>query len=424
MATLTYKGGKYRPLAGNKIYDGTNWNLLKGDSKIFLNGAWRDFGWEKKDVHLDDVTLPNYPGFDFDCGTQPVVDNTTSILYVTPSGAGNMDGSSWDNAFSSINTAIQYSPDAGERYIFCKEGIYNETELYAPQTTRIVGGFSEDGTWANRHTLRHPTVINCSGEISDSYVDFIGCVGKLQNHITGCIAIGSDYLESATDSVCINCTCDYYGFSISNTAFIDCVIRLTDYTINSGDMTNINAVFLNCDITSPNKTGSSNPTLFVNKGNLLFVNCKVKVFYNVFYRCDGVSFVNCDTATYSGDSASGYGYNYLIFNCNNVSENNIAVTDFSHDVSLGSDNSLTKFSNTGYYPQMGLVDVGYRPSIVDDPQGFTDYVNAFGNWRPLASSVLAGKGYDMSTLTTDLDGVTRPDPPTIGAYEAVPEVTE
>ena len=67
-----------------------------------------------------------------------------------------------------------------------------------------------------------------------------------------------------------------------------------------------------------------------------------------------------------------------------------------------------------------MQDVGDCPNPITDPNGFSAYIESFGDWHPLSNSFLIGKGTTDSNITTDLDGVTRPSPPTIGAYEPKP----
>lgn len=87
---------------------------------------------------------------------------------------------------------------------------------------------------------------------------------------------------------------------------------------------------------------------------------------------------------------------------------------------LGTDNSIARFTNTGFAPAQGVQDVGDCPSQIDDPEGYASWISQFGDWHPAANSFLLGIGTADSSVTTDADGVTRPDPPSIGAYEAYP----
>lgn len=87
-------------------------------------------------------------------------------------------------------------------------------------------------------------------------------------------------------------------------------------------------------------------------------------------------------------------------------------------LTLGADNSIARFTNTGFAPAQGVQDVGDCPNPITDPDGYAAWIASFGDWHPASNSFLLGAGTYDSSVTTDLDGVTRPDPPAIGAYEA------
>jgi hypothetical protein len=98
--------------------------------------------------------------------------------------------------------------------------------------------------------------------------------------------------------------------------------------------------------------------------------------------------------------------------------------DSSNVLTLGTNNEITRFVGTGYAPAIGVQDVGECPDPITDNEGYAEYVASFGDWHPQADSFLIGKGIYKSSFKTDLDGVTRPNPPTIGAYEPRPQETE
>ena len=100
----------------------------------------------------------------------------------------------------------------------------------------------------------------------------------------------------------------------------------------------------------------------------------------------------------------------------------VGLHNYKDQIYLGNDNSLSKFTNTGFYPAIGVQNAGNCPSPIDDPEGFDAYIRMFGDWHPAADSILVGKGEYASDYPVDIDGVTRPDPPTIGAYE--PKIME
>ena len=242
----------------------------------------------------------------------------------------------------------------------------------------------------------------------------------------------------------VNCLCE--GFSSTdnpeNTVFYggaqNCVVtncsgKITLFRQNAEKCTAVNCncgeiflqegrncTVLNCRATGLGYIGSVNPRAV----NSVFVNCSdvsSYLFPLIGSHCAVVnSSIVGETLYYQGS--------------NNVSWNNDCVKEYSGSttcagsvytddlaLTLGYDNTIARFTNTGYYPAQGVQDVGDCPSPVDDPDGFKSYVAAFGDWHPLSNSFLIGKGTALDDVSTDLDGVTRPVPPTIGAYEPRPE---
>ncbi len=192
----------------------------------------------------------------------------------------------------------------------------------------------------------------------------------------GCIlinsSVGCGFDNTSSFSVALNCTGEQF-FTQSAT---NCIIL------------NCNAVncFFDDDARNCNAVSCSAPVVFDANAK----NC--------------VSWNNECVKEYSGSTACA----------GSVYTDDLALT-------LGYDNTIARFTNTGYYPAQGVQDVGDCPSPVDDPDGFKAYVAAFGDWHPLSNSFLIGKGTALEDVTTDLDGVTRPAPPTIGTYEPRPE---
>ena len=165
MAVLTYKGDKYHTLAGNKIFDGSKWTDMSGDSKIFLDGAWHDFSWQKAQLPdvPDEPELPDWDDFTHLATPEPTVGTK---YYMTPVGAGSKDGSSWDNAWSAsqIHTAA-LSLSQNDR-LYMAEGDYGTLSipLQLPESTGIYGGFIEgDYSWETRDAFKHPTLLRGTG---------------------------------------------------------------------------------------------------------------------------------------------------------------------------------------------------------------------------------------------------------------------
>lgn len=415
MAVLTYKGGKYRNLAGNQIYDGSAWNLLKGDSKIFLNGKWHNFGWETSKPIGQDVAMPNYPGFDFKC-SEINPEDLSDVRYATPTGAGKMDGSSWDNACAGIYAAMQYSTLISP-IVFCSEGIYNEPYLYEKNYNAIIyGGFALNGAISDRNTLKYPTIINAvsDGTSEQSQGGFDGCIGALSaGGLIGCLCIGGGYINSVRDSVIVGHTrrssYDRLG-ECCNSTFINCTetMYVTDAAVRHHE-----SAFINCTLSA-----SDGFPVFYAAYNILTVNCSFTAYVVAGGDSAYITIVNSEHVEQSKYGTLQYiSKNSLMFS-NRYSE---ATGLYGNDtLGLGHDNTLPKFKNIGYFPTSGVVDIGPCPSPIEDMQGFVNYVNSFGDWRPTTGSVLAYRGGVGSLYPTiDIMGITRPDKPTIGAYETL-----
>ena len=149
----------------------------------------------------------------------------------------------------------------------------------------------------------------------------------------------------------------------------------------------------------------------------------------------GENATNC-TAVNCTSTRSGSGPNYIFTegkNCLSWNNDGSEFSDYTNLITcagstynsalaltLGTDNSIARFTNTGFAPAKGVQDVGDCPSPITDPDGYSEWISAFGDWHPEADSSLIGAGTAASSITTDAGGVTRPDPPSIGAYEAKP----
>jgi hypothetical protein len=92
--------------------------------------------------------------------------------------------------------------------------------------------------------------------------------------------------------------------------------------------------------------------------------------------------------------------------------------DESNLLTLENDNSIERFTSTGYYPAKGVQDLGDCPDPISDEEGYNAYISSFGNWKPQSNSFLVEKGVKLENVPTDIEGNERPDKPTLGAYES------
>ena len=167
----------------------------------------------------------------------------------------------------------------------------------------------------------------------------------------------------------------------------------------------------NCTAVNCTSTGSDKGSCIFYSGNGEITNCTA---------------VNCISTGKGAGYIFSNGKNCLSWNNSGTEFTGTKITcagsvyDATLALTLGTDNSIARFTNTGFAPAKGVQDVGACPSPLDDPDGYAEWLSAFGDWHPAADSFLLGAGTADSSVTTDADGVTRPDPPAIGAYEAKP----
>ena len=112
----------------------------------------------------------------------------------------------------------------------------------------------------------------------------------------------------------------------------------------------------------------------------------------------------------------------VFYNCTgNFSREGNAVTNaVDAKVNLGPTTMNTEFVNKGFTPSTGIQDVGECPDPDENPNGYNEWMSQFGDWHPKEGSLLFNprfKGTYDESITTDLDGNTRNDPPTLGCYE-------
>lgn len=513
MAVLTYKGGKYRNLAGNKVFDGSRWQNMTSDSKIFIDGAWHNFSWAKAEV----PSAPELP--DWDSWQHLATEEPTSgtVRYMTPTGNGKKDGSSWSNAFSAtqIHVALLSSADGDRLYL--AEGYYGTLDrpLTANGTITMCGGFVEgDYAWGSRDAFNHPTYFK-----GDGYFAFAGAGTwnidgvtfeefkdtNIKASLTNVTSLNAGWTNGDVFTNCRfsgdgNCnvhgdkadTCYFSGnergavvlyvnemhnsivrkCAAGETIFWEAAIHLIGYSLENSVISEIScnaggaiAISLhdcklynctakgslggttNCHLhhcTEDNgsvHSGDSirystvgtvegsivvDSTVFEACENSTLLNCNVR--YNskarshtcLFANCDGrlniinnCTVVNSNIEVDEGTSTVFWNNNGSIYGATNAQ----SAYYFNNKLTLGYDNSIARFVNTGYAPAIGIQDIGECPDPTLDPDGFAEYVASFGDWHPQPDSFLVGKGVYDSRYTTDLSGVERPNPPAIGAYE-------
>ena len=527
MPVYVFADGKYNILAGNKIVKDGELLEMKPSDTMIVNGTAYKLGFDNSCTVLpDDAAIMHINGEE-PSGTK---------WYISPTGSGTKDGTSWENAASYTDTRNIINNGSDGDNVFFAEGTYELTApMLLPGNVKIYGGFKFDNcSWETRNGFEHKTFFSgynftngaaLTDGISFTGTSISGCpecitngvvhdffVSNLENPVTFSNAIleginlessgkvltfenviGSNCSLGGTAAVLNNCTVSQLkSFSLrgaSNTIFIDCNCIL--FFENLSDCRFVQCSFtpynisvppgvvlgfgwgiscctfencegqVNCKINEKLLLVNSNVNMSCNNGctDAIIVNSKItsnylsfkdsKIINSQLFPGDGESVhlgitancaiinscvqkhgfscgkfstvVNCDFI------GSYYAHCSVLFNnskgINTDLTHDCAVSEYYKDqIYLGNDNSLSKFTNTGFYPAIGVQNAGNCPSPIDDPEGFDAYIRMFGDWHPAADSILVGKGEYASDYPVDLDGATRPDPPTIGAYE--PKIME
>lgn len=374
---------------------------------------------------------------------------TNGIIYVTPTGAGLRDGTSWANAMDDINTAILHSSLSGHPQVWVAEGTY-QGDTGANAFTMVggvdvYGGFAgnESATFnldardreahltvldgmGSRRVLYQPADLTNDSSIWDGFTLTGGQAGDNDG--------GGAYLRQGgilANSTVTNCR-GYYGGGVYNNygTLRNCLIT-GDSAYNGGGVYNYYGTITNCTITAnqaSNAGGLRNS--YGNTYNCLIANNTASYYggiYNYYgnlYSCHVVS----NLTTYSESlNYNSYGHHYN--------------TIFWGNRSSSSPTSTLQMSGPGYYYNCAFE--------TDSPDGNTyeciylstqntgaltsplfvqpatsagmDYSNGC-DWTLQEGSILIDRGSTDSNLytTTDLAGNPRRqnDRSDIGCYES------
>ena len=480
MAAYVYANGQYHSLAGNKIVKDGALLDMKAADKIIVNGKAYNLGFGAGTPGTPSVPDAPECNITHDNGTEPTTGN---VFYITPDGAGSMDGSSWANAASgSMIHVILLSCASGDRVYFAEGDYTADRTLTLPSGVSLFGGFTaENPTWATRDAFAHPTVWTAShtgawleskayisGQLVDgftlvNYADTVSdavIVTFRNGFVSGGTFTWGGTVENskitvATLDVRMASGCWISGGTVTATNTEDCIVigasstvenaLRTDFYFGATSVTNsANTVNVYGKEAAPVTVYLYKPSgckvVYGKNGNINYifggstitnctaVNCTSTGTSNgyIFYGSDR-TIKNCTAVNCTGTRYIFYVYGSTIKNC--LSWNNSgtefagtkttcagSVYDADLALVLGTDNSISRFTNTGFAPAQGVQDVGDCPSPIDDQDGYAEWLTAFGDWHPAANSFLLGAGTADSSVTTDADGVTRPDPPSIGAY--------
>lgn len=380
------------------------------------------------------------------------------VIYVTTTGAGNRDGSSWDNAYDNLSTAL----NVAQPY----QQIWVARGTYFPGTSRgqafvmrdnvnLYGGFAGNETSLNQRAIEFNTTtlsgdIGVFNNISDNslhVVDFpAGVVAEINGFTITRGNANGGFPDNAGGGVITRTT-------TARGVFVDCTFRenLGGFggaviSLSNGD------IFQSCKFIE-NEAGTS--------GGAVYTIDKA-YFYNSFFlgndggasagaisaqgngQINPIEVINC---VFSGNSAGGGGIfrtlNGGIISVLNSSASNNSGTnggdlvlafagefEMDNSISWNTGNANNEIDNQG-----GNVNISN--SIIDEsdlagvdgninqnplfirPRGRDGIVGNDDDYLAIRSGSLAKDAADTLTATfTTIDGYDRDSLPDLGAYEA------
>ena len=87
------------------------------------------------------------------------------IFYVTETGMGNMDGSSWANAYADVQTAIDAAESAGGGEVWIAKGTYKHgSAMTMKNSVAIYGGFAGTETSKDQRVAGNNTILDGEGK--------------------------------------------------------------------------------------------------------------------------------------------------------------------------------------------------------------------------------------------------------------------
>ena len=324
-------------------------------------------------------------------------------VYVVPGGAGDMDGSSWDNAFASIQEALDAAADA-DADVWVGAGTYVVTEnIFWPDGVEAYGGFPENGDWEDRNPWVFETVLEAEdigGEgVHAGAVIVMEVEGSTGNRLDGFTITGA---SSDRGAVLVGEDAD------DDTDSVEATIANCIFIGNSAGM-------------GAAVTADEDAILHIE--NSYFIdNSAVALGGAVLYRHrTSGSIVN---SVFMGNSSGGdWGGGGAIFS--DVPDVTIDYCTF-YDNSVEDDESIIRFGDLSV---SNIIFWGNTPnnaepelvnSLVDEDPLFVDA--EAGNLRVQEGSPAIGIGTDPPA--TDIAGMARPaEDATVGAYEYVDPIT-
>ena len=104
------------------------------------------------------------------------------IFYVTTTGGGYKDGSSWGNAYADVQTAIDSASSSGGGEVWIAKGTYKHgSAMTMKNNVHIYGGFAGTETSKEERVAGNNTILDGEGKYRVFYNDYYGSSNKLTN---------------------------------------------------------------------------------------------------------------------------------------------------------------------------------------------------------------------------------------------------
>ncbi|MFA6719285.1 MAG: hypothetical protein WCS15_09395 [Prevotella sp.] len=242
---------------------------------------------------------------------------------------------------------------------------------------------------------------------------FYNCVIKMYESYTG-DSHATSYIVGDDATRCSFYNCEATCFTTGTSQYVGTYSGIVAQNATE-------CLFCNCLITSSESSDSKAFIVGTTITNCLIAFCKAS-----FLTKSGETSQFC-TFIYNDGALLATHTNCVAFNNSSsftTNQTNCAQSVFhaSNELTIGTDNSIAKFTSLPVYDSVGVQDAGDCPNPATDETGFNAWVASFGDYEPETTSFLKGKGVDIAEITTDLNNKTRLSPPTIGACEAKGEV--
>ena len=435
-AGINYSGGDWRLQDGSVCINNGDTANLDIPSKDLLGNNRIQYGqidigcYESSSNEM--VLLPQFPD---------------SIVYVTQTGAGNMDGSSWSNAMSDINQALTYAAIYDSMKVWVAAGLYygdtvtvstdttSSYAFYMRENVPVYGGLSgnepADYDLSQRDFSQNQTILDGQNKRSVlvQIVDFnkktlwdglcihhglemangaAGCCIRKNGILRNCVisnntntgyGAGGVYVNGMIDNCVIQnniANRQEYGYSIVGGLMGSGTVQNSQISNNigywSGGFIGYNVDMTNCLIS--NNTG---------------------VYFGAGYALYDGTFANCDFINNSDHSAVigfSYGSSYKLANCilwgnrtnghlsnlwipeNNLTVSHCAIEEGAYSVNIDYSNIFLSSDNDGN----GL----FHPRFVTPTVGVgAEYTG--GNWQLQDGSACINRGSTIGLDITDLD---------------------